>query len=146
MREWSIITSNNNPIPPFPSFPYYISTSKFSIYSWKIMVNGKDDIPYIMENTPNVPSHQPVKLCFFIYLNIFHIPLLSLVGTQKLWPEKHLGPSSLSSRLTKRCCRPTWMTTGNGTTMGDWTGQPCGFSYVYIYIYTIYIILYIYMV
>ena len=25
-------------------------------------VNGKDDIPYIMENNPNVPNHQPVKL------------------------------------------------------------------------------------
>ena len=23
-------------------------------------VNGKDDIPYIMENNPNVPNHQPV--------------------------------------------------------------------------------------
>jgi hypothetical protein len=25
-------------------------------------VNGKDDIPYIMENNPNVPNHQPVSL------------------------------------------------------------------------------------
>jgi hypothetical protein len=31
--------------------------------SWKMMekVNGKDDIPYIMENNPNVWKHQPVN-------------------------------------------------------------------------------------
>jgi len=26
------------------------------------LVNGKDDNPYIMENNPNVPNHQPVNI------------------------------------------------------------------------------------
>ena len=30
--------------------------------SWKIWVNGKDDIPYMMETNPNVWNHQPDNL------------------------------------------------------------------------------------
>ena len=37
---------------------------------WKILVNGKDDIPYIMENKSHVPNHQPD---FNIFLHSFRI-------------------------------------------------------------------------
>ena len=30
--------------------------------AWKKLVNGKDDIPYIMENKSHVPNHQPVAV------------------------------------------------------------------------------------
>ena len=37
-------------------------------------VNGKDDIPYVMENK-NVPNHQPVFIYIYIYV---HIRLISI--------------------------------------------------------------------
>ena len=34
---------------------------------WKILVNGKDDIPYIMKNNPSVWNHQPVVNLMIIH-------------------------------------------------------------------------------
>ena len=48
-KNFSILSRNH-------FFPY---TGWWFQPLWKILVNGKDDIPYVMENNPNVPNHQP---------------------------------------------------------------------------------------
>ena len=50
MREWSIITSNNNPIPPFPSIPYQAPV--------RICFRSRLDFMATTLESPKVPTRQ----------------------------------------------------------------------------------------
>ena len=69
-------------------------------------VNGKDDIPYIMEHKIHVWNHQPVMIYQFIDLWIIvHWPILSPIllklDTADRDPEIISGSNYTSPRFTK---------------------------------------------
>ena len=74
---------------------------------WKILVNGKDDIPYIMENKKcSKPSTSDIWLiidCLIIYLNCYVGNFILLWTNQPDYETQHFEP------INQYDCEPLWL-------------------------------------